>query len=236
VDRERLLTAWRILSCADLISIASGVSDLLCRRAVEHATTRVQFPGLFHDEDARDAIGKFGAIKKLVAEMAARRYPVETLDHHLAPPDLSPASARRAALAKALAAEALGTAPGSVSYNAGQVFGGTGYSEDDVLSKLYRDASAWRFLGPENAAVFAEHGARLLDGWDEQGDRLSGFPGETELLDQIAQRKGLQSELDVLHVHRARLRSLVGEFLYADVLRSEPLPFGAAEVRDLLAR
>src|SRR5262249_35272530 len=154
--------------------------------------------------------------------------------HDLSPRELSASSARRAALAKALAAEALGCAPGSASYNAGQIFGGTGYSEDDVLSKLYRDAAAWRFLGPDNPAVFAEHGARLLDGWDEQGDRLSEFPGEAALFDQVAQRKALQAQLDVLRVHRGRTRSLVGEFLAAGQTGREPPALAAAEVRDLL--
>jgi electron transfer flavoprotein-quinone oxidoreductase len=233
-ERAQLVRIWSVLSSADLVSIAYGMADLLCRRAIEHATTRVQFPGLFHDEEARDAIGKFGAIKKMVADMAARRYLIETLDHALSPRDLSAAAATQAAVVKALAAEALGTAPGSVSYNAGQVFGGTGYSEDDILSKLYRDASAWRFLGPDNPRTLAEHGARLLDGWAERGDRLTEFPGEAELFDQVAQRKALQGPLDVLRVQRARLRSLVGEFLAA-----RPAPSGAlaaAEVRDLLGR
>ena len=57
--------------------------------------------------------------------------------------------------------EALGTAPGSVTYDAGQVFGGTGYSEDDILSKYFRDAAAWRFLGPENVQAFLNHGRDL---------------------------------------------------------------------------
>jgi electron transfer flavoprotein-quinone oxidoreductase len=236
VERDRLLRLWSLLSSADLVSIASGMADLLCRRAIEHATTRVQFPGLFHDEEARDAIGKFGAIKRMVADMAARRYLIETLDHALSPRDLSTASIRQAALVKALAAEALGTAPGSVSYNAGQIFGGTGYSEDDILSKLYRDASAWRFLGPENPATLAEHGARLLDGWDERGDGLSRLPGEVERFDEIAQRNALQGPLDALRAQRALVRSLVGGFLGSGHGRGETLPLAAAEARDLLGR
>src|SRR5438034_1255894 len=70
--------------------------------------------------------------------------------------------------------EALGTAPGSVTYNAGQVFGGTGYSEDDVLSKYYRDASAWRFLGLPNVEVLHRHGQELLRNWrDRKSTRLN---------------------------------------------------------------
>ena len=36
-----------------------------------------------HDEDGRDTIGKFGAVKRRVAEVAARRYLLETIDHTL---------------------------------------------------------------------------------------------------------------------------------------------------------
>jgi len=43
---------------------------------MDHATSRVQFPGLFHDEEARDAIGKFGVADDLAR---ARNTAVETL-------------------------------------------------------------------------------------------------------------------------------------------------------------
>src|SRR5262249_37305138 len=131
VDPDRIRRIWSVLSAADLTSIAYGMADQLCRRAIAHATSRVQFPGLFHDQQSRDAIGKFGAVKKMVAEMAAARYVIQTLDQALPPVDFSSSSVDRAGLIKAVVAEALGTAPGSLSYNAGQVFGGTGYSEDD---------------------------------------------------------------------------------------------------------
>ena len=42
------------------------------------------------------------------------------------------------------------------------MFGGTGYSEDDILSKFYRDASAWRFLGENNAAQADAMGRKAL--------------------------------------------------------------------------
>src|SRR5439155_10425960 len=47
VDRDRMLRVWWVLSAADLTSIAFGMADLLCERAVAHASSRVQFPGLF---------------------------------------------------------------------------------------------------------------------------------------------------------------------------------------------
>jgi electron transfer flavoprotein-quinone oxidoreductase len=238
VDSERARRLWSVLSAADLVSIAYGMTDLLCRRAVEHATSRVQFPGLFHDEEARDPIGKFGAVKKMVAEIAARRYLLETLDHNLSPAGLGPEDVRRAGLVKALAAEALGTAPGSVSYNAGQVFGGTGYSEDDLLSKFYRDAAAWRFLGPDNVQVFLDQGETLLTGWEGEGQRLSGLTGEAELFDQLAQRKALQAELDEVRVHRSRVRSLVGDWRTAHAPGTDApgSPAARAELCEALGR
>ena len=211
-DPDRIQRVWQVLSAADLTSIAFGMADQLCRRAIAHATSRVQFPGLFHDEEARDAIGKFGAIKKMVAEMAARRYLIETLDHLLSPTDFSARSVERAGLIKALAAEALGSAPGSLSYNAGQIFGGTGYSEDDILAKFYRDAAAWRFLGPANVPVYLQHGEQLLRSWHPDGRRLATVAHEAQLFDQVAQRKALQAELDEIRVLRSRLRGLVNDW------------------------
>ena len=58
--------------------------------------------------------------------MGARRLVIETLDHSLSAADFSAASADQAGLLKALVAESLGTRPGSLAYNAGQVYGGTG--------------------------------------------------------------------------------------------------------------
>ena len=211
VDHDRIFRAWSVLSAADLTAIALGMADQLCNRAIVHATSRVQFPGLFHDEQARDPIGKFGAVKKMVAEMAARRYLIETLAHVLTPTDFSSPSVVQSGMVKMVTAEALGTSPGSLSYNAGQVFGGTGYSEDDILAKFYRDASAWRFLGPTNVDVGRRHGNELLRGWRPDGHRLAAVRGEAELFDQLAQRKALQAELDEVRVVRSRLRGMIND-------------------------
>lgn len=211
VDFHRFRRIWHILSAADLTSIARGMADQLCRRALGHATSRVQFPGLFHDEEARDTIGKFGAVKKMFAEMAARRYAIVTLDACLSPVDFSSATRDRACLIKAAVAEALGTAPGSISYNAGQIFGGTGYSEDDILSKFYRDAAAWRFLGATNVEVYRRYGQELARSWRPDGQRLSTVPDEVKLFDEVVQRKALQPELDEVRNLRSRLRSAMGE-------------------------
>jgi alkylation response protein AidB-like acyl-CoA dehydrogenase/flavin-dependent dehydrogenase/electron transfer flavoprotein alpha/beta subunit/ferredoxin-like protein FixX len=245
-DYERVHRVWQVLSALDLTSIASGMADQLCRRAIQHATSRVQFPGLFQDEEARDTIGKFGAIKQMVAEMAARRYLLEVLDHTLSPGDFSAASVERAGLIKALAAEALGTSPGSLAYNAGQIFGGTGYSEDDILSKFYRDAAAWRQLGTRNVEVYFLHGEQLLRSWHPDGRRLANLEQEAILFDQLAQRKALQAELDEVRVLRSRLRSVVNDWQATrkergaaaknSELGQAPDPVALAEVTERLGR
>jgi electron transfer flavoprotein-quinone oxidoreductase len=226
VDQARIRRAWSIISAADLTAIASGMADLLCERATAHAASRVQFPGLFHDEESRDTIGKFGAVKKMLAEMATRRWLLQTLDHVLSPVDFSTPSVEQAGLVKLLAAEALGTAPGSLAYNAGQILGGTGFSEDDIFAKFYRDAAAWRFVGVPNVEVLRHHGEELLHGWRADGQRLAALADEGELFDQLAQRKALQNELDQVRVYRSHLRGLVNEWLAARArsLTAAPLP------------
>jgi electron transfer flavoprotein-quinone oxidoreductase len=211
-DRDRLERACHILSAADLTSIACGMAAKLCARSVAHATSRVQFPGLFHDEEARDTIGKFGIVKKMIADMEAQRCLIETFDHTLSPTDLSPASVERAVLIKAAAAEALGTSPGSLSYNAGQVFGGTGYSEDDILSKFYRDSAAWRVLGMPNAEAYRRRGEALLRSWRGEGQRLATVADEVDLFEEVAQRKALQAELDEVRNARSRIKAVVAEW------------------------
>jgi electron transfer flavoprotein-quinone oxidoreductase len=144
------------------LAAAYRLADELCRRAVEHATRCVQLPGLFHDERARDAVGKFGAAKRLVAEIAARRALLQTLGEAPAPADAEGA-ALWAALAQALAAEALGVAPGSVSYNAAQLFGITGPLEEQVEG-LVRSALRGRFAGEPPGVAYQRYGRRLLAG------------------------------------------------------------------------
>ena len=244
IDRPQLIRSLNILRCADLTAIALGMAEVLQQRALEQATSRVQFPGLFHDEDSRDTIGKFGAIKKMVAEIAARRFLIETLLYDLSPDDFSEDTENRTMLVKALTAEVLGTAPGSVAYNAGQVFGGTGYSEDDILSKYYRDAAAWRFLGPDNSTIYLQQGLHLqTNGEEDATGRLSCFPEESALFDQVVQRKALQAELDEIRVHRARVRTLVNEwgtFFRSDGdlqhLKADTLARREAEFADSLGR
>jgi hypothetical protein len=144
------------------VAAAFRIADELCRRAVEHATRCVQLPGLFHDERARDAVGKFGAAKRLVAEIAARRALLQTLVEVPGPADGEDA-ALGAALSRALAAEALGVAPGSVSYNAAQLFGATG-PLDGAVEDLIRTAIRGRYQGEPPGAAYSRYGRRLMAG------------------------------------------------------------------------
>jgi alkylation response protein AidB-like acyl-CoA dehydrogenase/electron transfer flavoprotein alpha subunit/flavin-dependent dehydrogenase/ferredoxin-like protein FixX len=212
VDHDRIRRVWNVLSAADLTSMAFGMADQLCQRAIAHATSRVQFPGLFHDEEARDTIGKFGAIKKMVAEMGARSYLIETLDHALSPTDFSSSASEQAGLIKVVVAEALGTAPGSLSYNAAQILGGTGFSEDDIFAKYYRDAAAWRFLGTANSEICRRQGHELLRDWRPDGQSLARLPEEGDLFEEVVQRQALQAEVDEIRNARSRLRNIVAEW------------------------
>ncbi len=235
-DLKEIRRAQQILAAADLVAIASGMADVLCRRAIEHATGRVQFPGLFHDEMAHDTIGKFGAVKRMVAEMSAGRFLIETLSHTLSPCDWSSAELEKASLVKALIAEVLGTSPGSISYNAGQVFGGTGFSEDDILAKYYRDAAAWRFLGVPNTEVYRRHGNDLLSNWRSDGQSLAYLLEEGEIFEELTQRKALQAELDEVRNARSRIRSLVADWQANGPKGTNHHSFASSEIAELLAR
>ena len=99
-----------------------------------------------------------------------------------------------------------GPRPGSVTYNAGQVFGGTAFTEDDVLSKFYRDAAAWRFRPAQRRGLRPAR-RRPTHDWRIDGRRLASLREEAGLFDDVSQRKALQAELDELRVQRSRLRA-----------------------------
>ncbi|HTS16236.1 MAG TPA: acyl-CoA dehydrogenase family protein [Verrucomicrobiae bacterium] len=134
----------------DMCAIALGAGEMLLERCHQHATSRVQFPGLFKDEDGHDGIIKFGSVKKLLSEMEAQVHLLKALPAYA---DKEPS------FVKILASEALGPDPGSLTYNAGQIFGGTAYSEDDVLSKFYRDSVAFAHLFYDNETLRRQIGA-----------------------------------------------------------------------------
>ncbi len=165
---------------ASYLAIALGAGDYLCKRIKEHALGRVQFPGQMLDTEGRDGIAKLGAVKAMIARTEAWRLLLETLyDTIIISSPLggedrgeggSPHSALRKEpalegfyrgqseihldlLCSTLAALAYSPEPGSMGYDAGQVFGGFAYSEDDLLSRFYRDSALFRFLAPGYGAA-----------------------------------------------------------------------------------
>ncbi|HSA77568.1 MAG TPA: acyl-CoA dehydrogenase family protein, partial [Nitrospirota bacterium] len=170
------------------LAIALGAADYLCRRVKEHAAGRIQFPGQMLDTEGRDGIAKLGAVKAMIARTEAWRLLLETLYEILSaksPPGgdiLGAVAATRGwgegalsnphneldfdLLCAALSAIAFGPERGAMGYDAGQVFGGFAYSEDDLLSRFYRDSSLFRFLPPGYGAAQKLHatlGSHELD-------------------------------------------------------------------------
>ncbi len=137
-------------SAASYLAIALGAGDYLCRRIKEHAAGRVQFPGQMLDTEGRDGIAKLGAVKAMIGRTEAWRLLLETLF------DIGDDAALRtphsgldfSLLTSTIAAMAFSPEPGTMGYDAGQVFGGFAYSEDDLLSRFYRDSALFRFLEP----------------------------------------------------------------------------------------
>ncbi|HEX9593263.1 MAG TPA: acyl-CoA dehydrogenase family protein [bacterium] len=125
------------LTCA----FAAGFGGYLTGRATEYAAGRIQFGDSFRDRAGRTGIDKFGAVKALLADCHARLAGLTALARQLAGSgEADPGHAM------AYAIDCLTPNGGSFAYNAGQVFGGTAYSEDDFLAKYYRDAAILRFL------------------------------------------------------------------------------------------
>jgi alkylation response protein AidB-like acyl-CoA dehydrogenase len=108
------------------------------------------------DSEGRDGIAKLGAVKTLIARTEAWRLLLEKLydiaSHsalrlcpRLRVQDASAGYIPHSAmefdlLCSSLAALAFGPEPGAMGYDAGQVFGGFAYSEDDPNSRFYRTA------------------------------------------------------------------------------------------------
>jgi electron transfer flavoprotein-quinone oxidoreductase len=126
-------------------AIALGAGDYLGRRVVEQAEGRSQFPGQMRDTAGRDGIAKFGAVKTLTARTLAWRALLERL---VAVPG-------HGTLCAATAAMAFSPVNGRMGYDAGQTFGGTGYSEDDLLARFYRDSAVFPHLAPGREAARA---------------------------------------------------------------------------------
>lgn len=177
----------------DLLALARGAGAYLLTRAREHASSRVQFPGAFADEAGHDTIAKFGAVKQMLAEMEAQRYLLEAVSL------LNPAGDAHPwvgiAAAKVILSEALGPGPGSFAYNAGQVFGGTAFSEDDNIAKYYRDSAPMRFLFGHDDALRIEIGRCQLQAVWAGETLIPGTEADNEYL-RLASEHLLLHELE----------------------------------------
>ncbi|MBI5206488.1 MAG: acyl-CoA dehydrogenase family protein [Candidatus Firestonebacteria bacterium] len=128
----------------NIIKIVEGVGEYLLERCYEHAQTRVQFAGEMRDSQGEEGIIKFGAVKKYLSEIEINLYILKSLEENKG------SCSWEDKLFKITALSAFGPGEGSFGYNAGQIFGGIGYSEDDLLGKYYRDSSFFRqLIGPE---------------------------------------------------------------------------------------
>lgn len=144
--------AATVAAATDAASIARGMTAYMAERALDHAMSRVQFPGLFRDVRGRDGLAKFGAVQAMLAGITASRHMMATL-------------ARRGVddvPAWGVVSEWLAPGPRSVAYLSGQVLGGTAYSEEDPVCRLYRDASAMTRLPFDTEEIARHHGRRFV--------------------------------------------------------------------------
>ncbi len=169
VSLDVTVTTYAVLSAertdipeaASYLAIALGAGDYLCKRIKEHAAGRVQFPGQMLDTEGRDGIAKLGAVKAMIARTEAWRLLLENLyDVYAKPESRNPQTEMNFSLiCTSLAAMSFSPEPGAMGYDAGQVFGGFAYSEDDLLSRFYRDSALFRFLAPGYGASTKLHAA-----------------------------------------------------------------------------
>jgi alkylation response protein AidB-like acyl-CoA dehydrogenase/electron transfer flavoprotein alpha subunit len=156
-DAMAVPAAAEALDAMSYLAIALGAADYLCRRVKEHALGRVQFPGQMLDTEGRDGIAKLGAVKAMIARTEAWRLLLETLFDTYSDSELRTHHPELNLLLSALASMAFSPEPGALGYDAGQVFGGFAYSEDDLLSRFYRDSALFRFLVPGQGAAEKLH-------------------------------------------------------------------------------
>ncbi|UCC72891.1 MAG: FAD-binding protein [Gemmatimonadota bacterium] len=191
----------------DVAAIALGASSLMTERAVDHARSRIQFPDMFQDMDGRDAVGKFGAVRAHIAHIEASRLAIETL--------LQDAAWRsgelEALVAKVAVTDLFGPDIPSITYRAGQVIGGSAFSEEDVFSKVYRDSSIFPHYIRENAQLNVEIGERIAAG---DGAPLATISDEIdEALTAMARRPIFDFEAQRLRAAEEQLGAALGEAL-----------------------
>jgi alkylation response protein AidB-like acyl-CoA dehydrogenase/electron transfer flavoprotein alpha subunit/flavin-dependent dehydrogenase/ferredoxin-like protein FixX len=137
--------------------IALGAADYLARRTEEHAEGRIQFDQQMRDTEGRNGIAKLGAVKAMIARIEAWRLALNVILKERSDRTRWEEPAEWEDFCSVLSAMAFGPGVGQIGYDAGQVFGGFAYSEDDLLSRAYRDSAMFRFLQPARAA-----GARFM--------------------------------------------------------------------------
>jgi electron transfer flavoprotein-quinone oxidoreductase len=139
------------------LAIALGAGDYLCKRIKEHATGRLQFPGQMLDTEGRDGIAKLGAVKAMIARTEAWRLLLDSLYQAIGRHNDAPDFDTLCLICATVSSVAFSPEPHTMGYDAGQVFGGFVYSEDDLLSRFYRDSSLFRFLAPGRGASTRLH-------------------------------------------------------------------------------
>jgi len=217
-------------ACWDLVAVARGMSAYLLERALDHAASRVQFPGMFKDHRGRDSIAKFGAVQEMLGVMTENQEVLEALRDR----------AGMGRPAAALAINLLGPSPRSTAYLAGQVLGGTAYSEEDPVCRFFRDAATLTRLPIHLAQIWGEVGDTAL-GMGPEGPDLPDLDMEPRPLaaPDEASRLVATPIRDVDDAVRA-FTAAVGELEEADraALRREVgrLTLDVAAVRALASR
>ncbi|HEY5595330.1 MAG TPA: acyl-CoA dehydrogenase family protein, partial [Nitrospiria bacterium] len=157
-------------------AVALGAADYLSYRAKEHAEGRVQFAHQMRDTQGRDGIAKLGAVKAMIARIEAWHLLLSVLLKDGRGHGRRDDSLGWSDLCAAVSSMAFGPESGQMGYDAGQVFGGFAYSEDDLLSRAYRDSALFRFLQPGFGAT-----ERLMS-------RLHGQDLAEKMMDGVSRR------------------------------------------------
>jgi electron transfer flavoprotein-quinone oxidoreductase len=117
---------------ATSLALALGQARVLRDRAREYAATRVQFRGELKDAEGRETIGKFGAVKHMLAAIERGVRLMERAGAHVE---------RKPHAVLALARRHMGPWMDAIPWMAGQIFGGMAFSEEEIFAPRYRDAT-----------------------------------------------------------------------------------------------